>query len=872
MTQALAKPQSGQGGLYKRKRLNRENKPKLKSRYSFKIWKYKENGIRVATTAPNKNKADLINTSYYNPATKTNTVHSLAFDLDYEKASSVWKSQQKLNWEKIKSFLIKEEPAIFKSITNVAISTSGKGLGVAIAISPLEIISETRKPQNAALVLQTHIITILKSHGLGADPSARGLIRDMPNWLNPEKVVYTNDIQKRRANLDRIPVVAQLLKTTNKHTYVLGPRDHLLWYNETSERKLAALYLKLFDEFTGDVYLSSTEIKNITGLSKDTLYKFLNSNPTWVEIEKVSNVEGYRLRLLPQPKFTERVDYLLSEESTIKIKKPFYKNPNTFTPNTVSPFSSMALAEPSLVLKGERNTFLTGVCLSLKHVGVNESHAMDIIASCIEDIADHQTSRNCAMYLSIIRSVYRNKPELFGIKSYECLPKWLLEKIQSTFSKTVFPDFAKKGIGYAYHRERGNVQKSVSSPSLSILTTLPLSSSLPGSPLDKLAISEIFLNDLIIPIVPIDPIVPVFPIDPIVKTSVNDYALRAFTLSGKLPYDSVTVPLISLVPPVLTNNSDFSLDSPKDRQYDLTRVPSARVPSAGDSTVDRHLHLVKPTEALDELKEELKDELKDELKKEATATREKLKKCMTKLTKAKNRKKRAEEKAKEKAEAKGDTVEKVEKGPTRKKTVRKTKPKCEYTPVTSKASSVDHYDSQYEEEDKLRYGDDERYSSYEDREDEDEDYGDEDLSAPPVYATSFTPPRKRASYVDSREMDAEQLDMYNYLKATVEGVEWFDYMWKVNGYPQKLYEFNFDLDEMQPFFKRPIGQHRLIYQDIGTPEKIAKINKMCRDRLDLIKNCGHIFNNMAFMTFFVISESQMGMYIDIDKMSVQYIK
>jgi len=478
VSQAAKVPQEDE---YKRKRPNRENKPNLKSRYSFKVWKYNKEGQRIAVPAPNRHKADLINTSYYNPAKNTNTVHCLAFDLDYGKADTIWKSKQKLNWDKIKNYLVNYEPTIFKTITNVARSTSGQGLGIAIAISPLEIVAETKRAQAAALAAQNQIITILSKYGMGADPAAKGLIRDMPNWLDSNRCIYENDIQKRRANLERVAVVADILKVTNRHHFIKEQKDNLLWPNQNAEKKLAKLYIHLLEEhFDSDVYFSSTEIKGITELSKDTLYKFLNTGASWISIERISNFEGYRLRLVPGLKFTDRARLLLSDKPIKGAKKkPLYLKKGS-KDSTANPFSEILLDEPGTIIDGERNTFITAVCLALKHVGVEENLATNILYQTIQEIPSYTRSRNCSQFTTILKSIYRNRPELFGIKSIECLPGWLLEKTQKGFDETEFPVFAKKGIPAGYYQEEGNFKRCAGTRQypLEVLAEKPVESNL----------------------------------------------------------------------------------------------------------------------------------------------------------------------------------------------------------------------------------------------------------------------------------------------------------------------------------------------------------------------------------------------------------
>ena len=127
-------------------------------------------GGRIAIPTKYATRADLITTFYYNPATGTKTVHVLAFDLDFDKADDRWKTDGKLDWQKIKSFLIEHDLEIARAINSVAWSTSGRGIGLTIAISPLELIDESLRAQHSAFTLQNHVIRILSgghSQGTG---------------------------------------------------------------------------------------------------------------------------------------------------------------------------------------------------------------------------------------------------------------------------------------------------------------------------------------------------------------------------------------------------------------------------------------------------------------------------------------------------------------------------------------------------------------------------------------------------------------------------------------------------------------------------------------------------------------------------------
>ena len=446
-----SKPKSLRKRTYRNARKEICQITRLKSRYQFKNWYFNSCGIRAALTTNMRERADLISTAYYNPATDTKTVHSLAFDLDYDKADERWKAGGKLDWSAIADFLIENEPLIARSISFAAWSSSGRGIGVAVSISPLEIVPSTFRAQISAFTLQNHIITIFNGYGMGADPAAVGLVRDMPNWLNPEKIVARDLVQKAAVDNSRISVVSDLLKYTNGHPFVRyckkSDRSDLLWPHERSEKKLSGLYLSLFDELSMSRCFSFSDLKAHTGLSDNTLYKVLTSPPGWLRVERINKYEGYRLTLIPQPMLTHRAELLSDLKTGDKIREsvPALK--------LVPPVD---LKRPDEVEDGERNAYLTKIALTLKHGGIHESETLGVLKMAAGEIPGSTFSRNCRSAASIGRSIYKNKPSLFGIKGFDSIPEWLLIKDKKPFGVEETLKTFKKGISEAYSHPYGD--------------------------------------------------------------------------------------------------------------------------------------------------------------------------------------------------------------------------------------------------------------------------------------------------------------------------------------------------------------------------------------------------------------------------------
>ena len=418
---------------------------RLKSHYQFKNWYFNASGIRSALTTKMRERADLISTAYYNPATDTKTVHALAFDLDYDKADDRWKSGGKLDWAAIFSDLLEKEPIIAHAISFAVSSSSGRGLGLAVSISPLEIDSSTIRAQISAFTLQNHLIAIFNGYGMGADPAAVGLVRDMPNWFNPSKVIYMNETRKAAVDNHRFKVVSELLGYTNVHPFVRyrkkSERFDILWPHEGSEKKLSGLYLLLFDELSMSRCFSFSALKALTGLSDNTLYKVLSCPPGWLKVDRINKYEGYRLTLIPSGILTHRAECLLASKLD--------KDPCESAP-ALKLVPPVDLKRPCEVEDGERNAYLTKVALTLKHGGVHESEALGALKLAACDIPGSTFSRNCRSAASIGRSIYKNKPSLFGIKGFGIIPGWLLAKGKNPIEGNETLKSFKKGISGAY--------------------------------------------------------------------------------------------------------------------------------------------------------------------------------------------------------------------------------------------------------------------------------------------------------------------------------------------------------------------------------------------------------------------------------------
>lgn len=403
-------------------------RPGAKSHFQFKNWVWDEAGVRQAPVSVrpiSRECADLVNTCYYNRAKGTCTLYALVWDLDAHRAASRWKTATgQLKWNRIKKFLFTQYPRLSQNFFAAVRSTSGKGIALALAISPLELVPQTQGAQNAARVLQRNILHLLNHAGLGADPGALGLERDFPNWHDTQRLLYSNKLllPTIQSSYGRRPVVTELLEYLKQFPFLSyqkkRDRSDLFYPDMRAEGKLAKLYTHAMDQWSWSSgasslseCLSTSEISKITGLSKPFLFKFLKSPAPWLETEWLGKNEGWRLLIKLAPKLSERAFELSEGHTTYSQKNKSF---------------NFDLKRPEEVKDDERNEWLKNALLMLKHNGTEQDKAEQLIKSHLKLIPNYQSSRNCKQIDLIIRSIYRSKPHLLGIKA-GCAPSWLLD-------------------------------------------------------------------------------------------------------------------------------------------------------------------------------------------------------------------------------------------------------------------------------------------------------------------------------------------------------------------------------------------------------------------------------------------------------------
>lgn len=399
-------------------------------RYQYKNWAHSAAGDRIAVFAKGRSgdaPSDLINTAYRNQD-GSRIVFGIAFDFDAERAAAKWKDDRgALSWNKIRGELFKTHSEILPYLTHVTKSTSGKGFGVVLSIAPLPIQPTTQANQTAALSLQSRLISLFASLGFGADPSARGIERDTPNFNDPSRVVHRDEVTKRRIEKNSELVVSKLHGYLNEYEkkhrnenrlypdarVEVGLARLFLWLLGAEKARVSSLRTPLFLS-CDSVTATTQQLGIVTGLGEKFLRNFLSHPPEWLKTAYFRG-EGWELSL----NITNQFSALWARSNALA------KNPHADFRSASVVVRDLKL--PWAVEDGERNRWLTSLALLYKWHGFSEDAAKQKIILRMHELPEFERSRNCKQLRSILKSIYSRMPETFGMHSFRELPEWVRE-------------------------------------------------------------------------------------------------------------------------------------------------------------------------------------------------------------------------------------------------------------------------------------------------------------------------------------------------------------------------------------------------------------------------------------------------------------
>lgn len=438
----------------------RHAKTKAKSHYQFSNYVADASGeISVERLRGRFDNANLISTAIRNPAKGTYSIYGITFDIDADLTdASLLDSEGMVDWEKVRARIEEKLPWLMPRITYAVRSYSGKGIGLLIWIRSVEKVSDNIKVLTLGGALQRRLRELFTVLGVGADPEASGLHRDMANWLDLSRRLYANDIERARVEREHIPVITELLGHVNKHyieNYVAkADRPEVLYPDFRGERPLAHAYLKLFDDYyqgksRSEIFRmdSSKDLKELLGVSKSLFYKLLKAGGLpWLSIERVE--DGFRIEFFPCGAQTERASNIVSG----KLKGDRLYNGRLDL--------SSIIPEPEMVVDGERNSFVTRVAVEMKHCGVMEADACAAIEAIAREIPNYHHSWSARNAARICRSVFFHRSELKEIRLGQALPEFIERTLREQDESKERPATPQKGLSIAPRRSRDRLKDS----------------------------------------------------------------------------------------------------------------------------------------------------------------------------------------------------------------------------------------------------------------------------------------------------------------------------------------------------------------------------------------------------------------------------
>jgi hypothetical protein len=456
--------------------------------HSYKRYYSQDDGERSVASC-SRAYAHLQSCGITNP-TGSVVLRYLMIDIDAHRSSSKWlDAEGALDWQKIHNHLSTKIPKIYGQIEFVTRSYSKKGIHLIIGFNPLPLDDTTKRMQSACAQIQNYIIKILNNDGLGADEGARGLNRDFSTFRNTDNILHHNNILTKRIENDRnqkdkkkkTPHLLNLLKACKKYAKEFELTGSYRLYNHSIiEAKIAKLFLYTIGLRSVDPM--TTLDRNLKPI---ITFKFKKCTPyervtlTFKQIEHISGLTKSSLREIDffnceavnnlwEIDFDLDGNVILTAKNVTTIAKRILRASHVLSGNKdVSKRIDPRLIEPGMVQDGEKNFAICSWTLAYKWAGYDEEEALELVKSLVKSIPRHEFSRSCkeSQVSSVVRSIYKHKDELTGIKT-EALPQFMLKK-----------DCTKNGLGIA-----GRIPAPLAS-SLSLLLSLPKEENLNKNPM-----------------------------------------------------------------------------------------------------------------------------------------------------------------------------------------------------------------------------------------------------------------------------------------------------------------------------------------------------------------------------------------------------
>jgi hypothetical protein len=261
----------------------------------------------------------------------------------------------------------------------------------------------------------------------------------MPNIFQPDRMVDRDEVTEAIIQTKRPRVIQTLLFDLRFHPALKAPkkasRSDLLWRDIRVELPCARLYTDLLDSVGpwGSEQRTVKELINSYGISKNTVYKFLDQCPEWLSVEHISG-EGYRLTIRPTRQLTDRA-YTLLETGGEGNRQGCFPS-----------FATASISAPENVRAGERNQWLVSLVLACKWKGIPRADLLDALKHLVRQVPAYQSSRSLTRELTgIVRSLYHHRSSRLGSTPELILPDWFDKDISPSASKTFSQNFVMKG-------------------------------------------------------------------------------------------------------------------------------------------------------------------------------------------------------------------------------------------------------------------------------------------------------------------------------------------------------------------------------------------------------------------------------------------
>jgi hypothetical protein len=226
--------------------------------------------------------------------------------------------------------------------------------------------------------------------------------------------LFFNKFVRARIKREKINVITDLLAITNKLPECQTPakknQDEIISVSKSTEPGFAKLYLELFENLGQSVFMTMAELKNLTGLSKNTLSNVLNKKirnpPKWLKAKHINKKEGYELWIDPSHGSVDRAQTLTAG---LQPDSGFLES----------------LGCPTKVIPGRRNQWVFSAIIHYKFHGFTAEETRSEISRQASLIPTHKESDSFKKIPQMVSQIFGTMTETFAIKDRDNLPQVL---------------------------------------------------------------------------------------------------------------------------------------------------------------------------------------------------------------------------------------------------------------------------------------------------------------------------------------------------------------------------------------------------------------------------------------------------------------